>query len=275
MSLGNHLLATTITTTTNQENLDDHGNNQEHNPRFRDIHALAPPHPPRLRQPWETSSRTPSQSTGSFDAGSTETNVYSAMSREFNALVLGGSTTGNNGSEADHNSIFMGMIGEEEEMNPLAIVPDTSNHVDPQSSPCRPAARGSSTVSQMNGVVSEDHVSVHGVKKGEVEMKILAWQNAKIAKITNRFKREDAIIKGWEGEQIQKSSSKMKKVERKLEEKRARAQEKMENEIAKAHRKAEERKASAEARRGTKVAKVFEIAHLMKAIGKAPPKRSF
>lgn len=49
----------------------------------------------------------------------------------------------------------------------------------------------------------------------------------------------------------------------------------MENEIAKAHRKAEERKASAEARRGTKVAKVFEIAHLMKAMGRAPPKRSF
>lgn len=274
MSLGNHILATTITTTsTNQENL-DHENNQEHSTRFRDIHALAPPHPPRLRQPWETSSRTPSLSTSSFDGASNETNMYSAMSREFNALVLGGSTTGNNGSEADHNSIFMGMIGEEEEMNPLAMVPDTSNHVDPQSSPWRPAARGS-TVSLMNGVVGEDHVSVHGVKKGEVEMKILAWQNAKIAKITNRFKREESIIKGWEGEQIQKSSSKMKKVERKLEEKRARAQEKMENEMVKAHRKAEERKASAEARRGTKVAKVFEIANLMKAIGKAPPKRSF
>lgn len=210
MSLVNHIVATT--TTTNQGNLDLESY-QEHNPRFRDIHALAPPHPPRLRQPWETSTRTPSLSTGSFDGGSNETNVYSAMSREFNALVLGGSTTGNNGSEADHNSIFMGMIGEEEEMNPLAIVPDTSNHhVDPQSSPWRPAARGS-TVSLVNGAVGDDHVSVHGVKKGEVEMKILAWQNAKIAKITNRFKREDAIIRGWEGEQIQKSSSKMKKVE--------------------------------------------------------------
>lgn len=49
----------------------------------------------------------------------------------------------------------------------------------------------------------------------------------------------------------------------------------MENEIAKAHSKAEERRASAEGRRGTKVAKVIEIAHLMKAMGKAPPKRSF
>ncbi|KAL1813564.1 hypothetical protein ACET3Z_023629 [Daucus carota] len=255
MSLANHILTTTTTT---QENL-DHGTSQEQNPRFRDIHALASPHPPPAsRQAWDTSS---------FDGGSVETNVYSTMSREFNALVVGGSTTGNNGSEADHHSIFMGMIGEEE-MNPLAIVPDSSHHVDPQSSPRRPPGRGSR-------VGGDDHVSVHGVKKGEVEMKILAWQNAKIAKITNRFKREDAIIKGWEGEQIQKSSSRMKKVERKLEEKRARAQEKMENEIAKAHRKAEERKASAEARRGTKVAKVFEIAHLMKAMGRAPPKRSF
>lgn len=51
--------------------------------------------------------------------------------------------------------------------------------------------------------------------------------------------------------------------------------EKMQNDIAKAHRKAEERKASAEARRGTKVAKVYEIANLMKAVGRAPVKRSF
>lgn len=275
MSLGNHMLAST--STTDQEDL-DHENIQQHNPRFRDIHALTPTQM-RLRQPWETSSHAPSLSGGSFDGGSIDTNIYSTMSREFNALALAGSTTGNNGSEADHNSIFMGMIGEEEEeMNPLAIVPDASNHVDPhdQSSPRRPADRAArASVGLINGVVGGDHVSVHGVKKGEVEMKILAWQNAKIAKITNRFKREDAIIRGWEDEQIQKSSSRMKKVERKLEEKRARAEEKMENEIAKAHSKAEERRASAEGRRGTKVAKVFEIAHLMKAMGKAPPKRSF
>lgn len=64
-------------------------------------------------------------------------------------------------------------------------------------------------------------------------------------------------------------------VQRKLEEKRARALEKMQNEIAKAHRKAEERKASAEAKRGTKVARVLEIANLMRAVGRAPTKRSF
>lgn len=64
-------------------------------------------------------------------------------------------------------------------------------------------------------------------------------------------------------------------LQRKLEEKRAKALEKMQNDIAKARRKAEERRASAEATRGTKVARVLEIANLMRAVGRAPVKRSF
>lgn len=64
-------------------------------------------------------------------------------------------------------------------------------------------------------------------------------------------------------------------LQRKLEEKRARALEKMQNKVAKAHRKAEERRASAEAKRGTKVARVLELANLMRAVGRAPSKRSF
>ncbi|GMN75695.1 hypothetical protein TIFTF001_056263 [Ficus carica] len=51
--------------------------------------------------------------------------------------------------------------------------------------------------------------------------------------------------------------------------------EKMENDIAKARRKSEERRASAEAKRGTKVARVLEICNLMRAVGRAPVKRSF
>jgi hypothetical protein len=64
-------------------------------------------------------------------------------------------------------------------------------------------------------------------------------------------------------------------VQRKLEEKRAKALEKMQNDVAKAHRKAQERRASAEAKRGTKIARVLEIANLMRAVGRAPSKRSF
>ena len=48
----------------------------------------------------------------------------------------------------------------------------------------------------------------------------------------------------------------------------------MQNDVVKAHRKAEERRASAEAKRGTKVARVLEIANLMRAVGRAPAKRS-
>lgn len=49
----------------------------------------------------------------------------------------------------------------------------------------------------------------------------------------------------------------------------------MQNDIAKARHKAEEKRASAEAKRGTKVARVLELANLMKAVGRAPTKRSF
>lgn len=49
----------------------------------------------------------------------------------------------------------------------------------------------------------------------------------------------------------------------------------MQNDIAKARRKGEEKRASAEAKRGTKVARVLELANLMKAVGRAPTKRSF
>nr|XP_025647423.1 uncharacterized protein LOC112742399 [Arachis hypogaea] len=58
-----------------------------------------------------------------------------------------------------------------------------------------------------------EEVSVQRVKKEEVNAKISAWQNNKIAKINNRFKREDAVIKGWESEQVQKATSWMKEVE--------------------------------------------------------------
>ncbi|KAK1412911.1 hypothetical protein QVD17_34512 [Tagetes erecta] len=135
----------------------------------------------------------------------------------------------------------------------------------PSLSPTRGAAGGG----------REAVASVRSVKKEEVESKIMAWKNAKIAEINNRFKCEEAIINGWEVEQAQQSSLRMKKVERKLEEKRVRALEKMENEIAKAHQKAEERRASEEAKRGTKIARVLEVANLMKAVGRSPVKSSF
>ncbi|KAF2307900.1 hypothetical protein GH714_033267 [Hevea brasiliensis] len=212
---------------------------------------------------------------------------FTTMSREFNALVLAGSAIGtsmnNNNISSDHNNSedvngnnLLARIGEDdvpEETNPLAIVPDSNPLApDPSSS-----SRGLGTIRWVAEVCGGGgvEVTVQRVKKEEVETKITAWQNAKIAKLNNRFKREDAIINGWESEQVQKSTSWMKKVERKLEEKRARALEKMQNEIAKAHRKAEERRASAEAKRGTKVARVLEIANLMRAVGRAPAKRSF
>ncbi|XP_059646308.1 remorin 4.2-like [Cornus florida] len=248
---------------------------------IRDIHALTPPQPVnhvRPRETWETNIHGSSSFSTGSDGASSEN--FTSISREFNALVIAGSAiTGNNingnnnnnnnnNDDTSNGSNNLARIGEDddhmfEETNPLAIVPD-NNPMNPVPSP---RYTGSAS--------SHSEVSVQRVKKEEAETKISAWQTAKIAKINNRLKREDAIISVWEREQVQKATSRMKKVERKLEEKRARALEKMQNEVAKAHRKAEERKASAEAKRGSKVARVLEIANLMRAVGRPPAKRAF
>ncbi|XVE75631.1 hypothetical protein DITRI_Ditri12bG0108800 [Diplodiscus trichospermus] len=254
---------------------DDHDRDDDEH--IRDIHALTPPHPPAVnRGRWETGSHRSSSLSMSSELASSEN--FTSMSREFNALVLAGSSIENNDSDSintlnNHNPLTR--IGEEEvpeETNPLAIVPDNNPFDQGNSDQQRRVGSGGSAAASSS---SHGEVSVLRVKKEEVESKISAWQNAKIAKINNRFKREDAIINGWESEQAQKATSWMKKIERKLEEKRARALEKMQNDVAKAHRKAEERRASAEAKRGTKVARVLEIANLMKAVGRPPAKRSF
>lgn len=110
------------------------------------------------------------------------------------------------------------MIGEEddgtpvEETNPLAIVPDNNPLEEVRRSSGSPRRAGSS-VSSGGGGGPGDQVTVQRVKKEEVEAKISAWQNAKVAKINNRFKREDAVIGGWENEQVHKASSWMKKIE--------------------------------------------------------------
>lgn len=94
----------------------------------------------------------------------------------------------------------MGRIGEERnspelETNPLAIV------LDPNPLPPPPPHSGGG------------EAAVKRVKKEEAETKINAWQNAKVAKINNRFKREEAIINGWEDKQVHEASSSMKHVE--------------------------------------------------------------
>nr|ABR17937.1 unknown [Picea sitchensis] len=121
----------------------------------------------------------------------------------------------------------------------------------------------------------QKEVTLQKVKKDKIEAKAVAWEEAKLAKVDNRFKREETIIEAWENEQKVKANIKMKKVERKLEEKRATAFEKMQNEIAKSHRKAENRRAVAEARRGSAKAKIAEVADKIRSLGKLPRKFIF
>lgn len=256
-----------------REHNDDY--DQEDEEIIREIHALTPPHP-QTRQ---------SQHSHQSSLFSIASENFTSISREFSALVQAGSSIdhnnlspmmtsttsntnsnereSNNNSRSFHNLLRIRENELMEETNPLAIVADNN-----------PLELHPSSSSTINGH-HQSEVSVQRVKKEEVESKIAAWQNAKVAKVNNRFKREDAVINGWENEQVQKANSWMKKVERKLEEKRAKALEKMQNDIAKAHRKAQERRASAEAKRGTKISRVLEIANLMRVVGRAPSKRSF
>ena len=189
--------------------------------QIREIHALTPTPPPpvtenrnRRGEAWETASQ---RSTSMASEGASSEN-FTSISREFNALVIAGAEIGDGYrqdrpiNEPPNN---LSRIGEEdqatpeEETNPLAIVPD--GH------PFDDQLTLSSITRQENssggGAAATREISLQMVKKEEVETKISAWQNAKIAKINNRFKREDAVISGWEREQVQKASSWMKKVE--------------------------------------------------------------
>ncbi|CAN6280873.1 unnamed protein product [Urochloa humidicola] len=241
---------------------------------FRDIHPLTPDPPtPPARQGSAASWDTASHRSYSSDE------QYMTMSREFTAMVTAGATmqTGpnaNGSTGGGYDGDQLTSIGEDEleETNPLAIVPDSH----PIATPAR-STRSSSGLEVVPAAAAPPpaHVEASQVKKEEVETKVTAWQTAEVAKINNRFKREEVVINGWETEQVEKASAWLKKIERKLDEQRAKAFEKTQNDIAKARRKAEEKRASAEAKRGLKMAKVLELANFMKAVGRVPSKRSF
>lgn len=215
---------TAITTTNGETNHDhDHDHDDHETEHIRDIHALTPPHPaplPTQAGRWETGSNHNGSYSMSMSSEGASSENFTTMSREFSALVIAGSAIGtsnsNNNSSSDNNDVNndgvhnLSRIGEDdvpEETNPLAIVPDV-NPLGPD-----PGSRWVGSGQVGGGSHGGGEVSVQRVKKEEVETKISAWQNAKVAKINNRFKREDAVINGWEGEQVEKATSLMKKVE--------------------------------------------------------------
>jgi hypothetical protein len=171
---------------------------------FRDIHPLTPdaaaPTPPTRAASWDTASRR------SFASSEEQ---YMTMSREFTAMVAAGGaeTTDNSGAGGDP----LASIGEDEteETNPLAIiVPDSHPIATPARSTARPPALDLEVVS-----AGGPPVEASRVKKEEVETKVAAWQTAEMAKINNRFKREEIVINGWETEQLDKASAWLKKIE--------------------------------------------------------------
>lgn len=188
----------------------------------REIHALTPapednsrtmtaalPPPPAFRGYFS-----PPRSTTTMSEGASSGENFTTISREFNDLVIAGSSMENNEPTArnvtqredERQHDFMRIHEErdhEEETNPLAIVPDQypGSGLDPGSE--NGSGQGQSRVG----------MTVQRVKREEVEAKITAWQTAKLAKINNRFKREDAVINGWVNEQVNKANSWMKKIE--------------------------------------------------------------
>jgi hypothetical protein len=212
---------------------------QEEEPEFRDIHAVSPPRAPRSsyrrsrpgsRDSWGSaagaggSRHTSIRSIGSDTAPS---EPFPSMSREFSAMVAAAASVNAasasaaaaaaNGNEHMANGAGdvdgLGRIGEEEleETNPLAIVPDNNPIPSPRRAMTpRPVTGGEVVVA---GAEQGDGVSVGQVKKEEVECKIAAWQIAEVAKVNNRFKREEVVINGWEGDQVEKASAWLNKYE--------------------------------------------------------------
>uniref|UniRef100_A0A453M7H1 Remorin C-terminal domain-containing protein n=1 Tax=Aegilops tauschii subsp. strangulata TaxID=200361 RepID=A0A453M7H1_AEGTS len=153
---------------------------------------------------------------------------FMTMSREFTAMVAAGAGAGaaNNANSNNSNSNHPGgpydggadqltSIGEDEleEHNPLAIVPDSGR---PFATPPSRSGGGSGRAARLDLEVvpaAGPPVEASQVKKEEVETKVSAWQTAEIAKINNRFKREEVVINGWETEQVDKASAWLKKIE--------------------------------------------------------------
>ncbi|XP_045807304.1 remorin 4.2-like isoform X2 [Trifolium pratense] len=201
----------------------EHNNDyyDEGDTEIREIHALTPPHHPHPRQQLH-SHQSSLVSVANTELASSEN--FTSISREFSALVLAGSSIdhnnisplmsnitnynnereGNNSRRSFNNFLRIREDELMEETNPLAIVADNN--------PLEMVPSTSSSSGTINGH-HQSEVSVQRVKKEEVESKIAAWQNAKVAKVNNRFKREDAVINGWENEQVQKANSWLKKVE--------------------------------------------------------------
>ena len=182
---------------------------------FRDIHPLTPdaptptPTPPALTRSWDTARHRSFSSEEQF----------MTMSREFTAMVAAGATMqtggGANGGY-DGGADKLTSIGEDEleETNPLAIVPDSHPIATPARSRASAADAGLEVVPAPTPTPQPPaHVEASQVKKEEVETKVSAWQTAEVAKINNRFKREEVVINGWETEQVEEASAWLKKIE--------------------------------------------------------------
>lgn len=186
-------------------NPDDDGGRDVEVTTFRDIHPLTPDAPPPASASWDTASHR------SFS--SSDDQQYMTMSREFTAMVAAGATMQTGGYDGAADQLTS--IGEDEleETNPLAIVPDSH----PIATPARSRASGLEVVPAGPAPQPQPqppaHLEASQVKKEEVETKVTAWQTAEVAKINNRFKREDVVINGWETEQVEKASAWLKKIE--------------------------------------------------------------
>jgi hypothetical protein len=120
-------------------------------------------------------------------------------------MVDAGGAPNNPGPGDSSNDLQLARIGEhehEQETNPLAIVADTGCPL-----PRAPAPAPASTCA------AEEVVEVRQVKKDEAEAKVAAWQAEEVAKINNKFKREEVVINGWESQQINKATAYLNKIE--------------------------------------------------------------
>jgi len=189
----------------------------------REIQPLTHPQPPFTPPTRAGSGVSTAWDTASTSHRSvTSEEQFMTMSREFTAMVAAGAGTeaNNNDNNPGSGADQLTRIGEDEleEHNPLAIVPDSGRpFATPgssrggSSSSGRPARLDLEVVPAAGPIVEAKQVTE--VRKEEVESKVSSWQTAEMAKINNRFKREEVVINGWETEQVDKASAWFKKIE--------------------------------------------------------------
>ncbi|KAK9935060.1 hypothetical protein M0R45_022175 [Rubus argutus] len=107
-------------------------------------------------------------------------------------------------------------------------------------------------------------------RPGVVKTKADEWEEAEMARLKERYDKQNATILSWENKKKRKSKLRLEKKESEIEKRRAKALQKFKNEMEYINQIAEGARAQAEERRKNELLKVKEKANTLRKTGEAP-----